>query len=180
MAEENEQDARLKRLYPDEGEVISIKKKRKTNSKKKKPLGVKDFFSTVKNSQGFGMHLCRYEQSMGDHVYVPRNYGQLSKGKLWRNLDFCPSCKLQPCINVEHFDEIQKESFEEYYAQDQAENAGKKPKKPLAMLKKMEKFTLKFMTKYFGREYVKRVGTPGCILNETHEYHRSWYEDDRS
>ena len=156
-----------------EEDVIPLKKKRKTTKKTKRP-GLKAFFETTKNSQGFGMHLCRYESKIGDHVYVPKNYGQLSRGMVWRNLDFCPSCKLQPCISVEHFDEISKKSFEEHYANDEAVKAGKKGRKPLAIMERIEKFTMRFMVKYFGREYVKRVGTPGCILEHTHKYHMDW------
>ena len=162
----------LKSAGYEEEEVVTWKK-RKTVKKKK--VTVKHFFPTLKNSQGFDMHLCRYEDSIGDHVYVPKKYGQLRAG--WMNNSFCPNCKLQPCINVEYYEDIQHQSFQVYYAQEEAEAAGKKTK-PLAALQKMEKYTLKFMTKHFGRNYMKRVGTPGCIITETHKYHRGWHTGD--
>jgi hypothetical protein len=44
------------------------KKMTTTKKKKKKPPSIKSFFPTLRNSQGFGMHFCRYEEKIGDHV----------------------------------------------------------------------------------------------------------------
>jgi hypothetical protein len=155
---------------------LKKKKKRRTTKKKVERPGVKAFFETKKNFQGFGMHLCRFVDSIGEHVCVPKNYGQLSKARGLKCPNFCPSCKLQPCINVEHYDDIEEKSYEEYKGEDEAVKDGKKPTKPLALMQRMERFTPRFMTRHFGRDHVKQFGTPMCIMEATQKFHREWAE----
>jgi hypothetical protein len=75
------------------------RKKKKTT--KKKPQTLKKFFPTIKNSQGFAMHLCRYEETIRDYIFLPKNYGQLSVHR--QPHQFCNDCKLKPCISIEHW-----------------------------------------------------------------------------
>jgi hypothetical protein len=99
-----------------------FRKKKKTT--KKKPQTLKKFFPTLKNWQGFDMHLCRYEESIRDYIFLPQNYGQLSRHR--QPHQFCNDCKLKPCITIEHLDEICKLQFEEHRLHDEAREAGKK------------------------------------------------------
>ena len=166
----NEDEKRLG-LIPTKGKLWRPKKK-----PKKKPLTMKNFFATTTNSQGFGMHLCRYEKSIGDHVYVPPKYGKLSKGRaFWLNQGFCSDCKLQPCITVEHHEEIKEKLMDHHDKDDRAINAGKKPNN-VTLLNKSERSILTFMTKYFGGDYAKRVGTPCCVMKAAHQFNREWLE----
>ena len=167
------QDA-CKPIPPDDFQDYLMRKKRKKESKKK-PLGLKAFYPTVKNSQGFDLHLCRYEPSIQDHVYVPKNYGKISQNTRWRNLNFCPSCKLKPCITVEHWDEIHAKAMEEHWANKKAEEEGKKTRSEVMVMKRIENFTMKKMTKYFGKEYTKQEGTPCCIIYDTQEYNNKFF-----
>ena len=165
----------IKRSFAKGSRKGPAQKKRKT-TKKKKSEGINAFFLTVTNSQGFGLHLCRYEQSIGDHVYVPPKYGQLSKnGSTKGNVKkFCIWCKLQPCIVVEYWDtEMRKKVVEEHLAMDEARKAGKK-KSNLAVINKLARYMTKYFRKIFGSEYTNRVGTPHCIMNELYDWNHEW------
>jgi hypothetical protein len=50
------------------------KKKKKTTKKKLQTL--KKVFPTLKNWQGFDMHLCRYEETIRDYIFLPQNRRQ--------------------------------------------------------------------------------------------------------
>ena len=165
----------IKRSFAKGTQNGPAQKKRKT-TKKKKTEGIKAFFPTVTNSQGFGLHLCRYEQSIGDHVYVPPKYGQLSKnGSTKGNVKkFCPWCKLQPCIVVEYWDtEMRNKVVEEHLAMDEVRKAGKK-KCNMTVINKLSRYMTKFFRKIFGSEYTNRVGTPYCIRNELYDFNSEW------
>ena len=154
--------------------VISVKKKKK--ARKKKPLGVKSFFGTTKNFQGYDLHHCRYEPRIGDHVFVPKNYGKLSEGAVWRNLAFCECCKLKPCVTVEHMEDIRSKAIDEHWARKEREEGGQKTIADLAVIQRIEKFILKLMTKHFGREHMKGAGTPSCVIIETQAFTPTWFE----
>lgn len=145
--------------------------RRKKRAAKKKPASVKAFFPTLKNSQGFPLHLCRYEPSVGDHVYVPKSYGQISMGT--RGRKFCPHCMLQPCLTLEHLDEIQDSQFDYHWAHDKAAQAGRKVRK-LTPVSRAERCMVQLAAKYFGKEHMKRVGVPQCCINEAHQYNVEW------
>ena len=149
---------------------------RKKTAKKKKKLLVKSFFQTLKNPQGFDLHHCRYEPTVGEHVYVPKNYGHSSDGAVWRVLDFCACCKLQPCITVEHMEDIRSQAMDEHWARKEGEEAGKKTIDDLAIFVRIEKYILRAMTKYFGRDYMKTTGTPSCVISETHNFTTAWFD----
>ena len=102
--------------------VIYKKKKKK---RKKKPLKMTSFFAAATNFQGFPMLRCRYEPSIGDHVFVPEDYGGLSKLSPWRDQSFCSSCNLKPCIMVEHQSDISAAAVDEHFKQEMAEQEGK-------------------------------------------------------
>lgn len=152
--------------------------KKKTKAKKKKPLGMKAFFPTAKNFQGFDKHRCRYEESIKDHVFVPKKYGELSQLAPWRweQFGFCPHCKLSPCVTVEHFDEIFEKACTEH-KKAAREDDNKTTRKELAIISKIEKFVMRIMTKHFGRDYIKRTGTPECVIKESHTYTCDWHEN---
>lgn len=152
--------------------VLGPKKRKKTT--KPKPITVKNFFPTLKNSQGFDMHLCRYEASIRDYVYVPRKYHKITKAKLWIDRSkFCPSCKLQPCINVEHFEEIGHKSFEVHSAHDKAKEEGRRVR-AVTPVRSLERYIMSLMTKYFGREYMNRNGMPECVIEEACKWNDDW------
>lgn len=152
-----------------------IAAKKKTRARKKKVLGVKAFFPTAKNWQGFDKHCCVYEESIGDYVFVPKNYGELSRLAPWRweQFGYCSHCKLSPCITVEHQDDILHKAMSEYQAADDYKD--KTTKKELVLISKIERFVMRFMTKYFGRDYIKRTGTPECVIKDSHTYTYYWY-----
>ena len=170
----------IKRSYARDGNTTAAKKRKTATKKKKKKPSIKAFFQTVTNSQGFPIHKCRYEERIGDHVYVPPNYdGRLSLGGAIRGkTDFCIWCKLKPCIAVEHFEEIHKKMWDEHYKMGEAQKAGKKTNN-VTVINKVARFTNRFMRKYFGSEYTKRVGTPHCIMNEIFEYNYEWCKEKR-
>ena len=143
-------------------------RRRKKAVKKKKPLTMKKFFPTLKNSQGFDLHLCRYEDSIRDHVFVPKNYGQLSRHRVPHQ--FCNDCKLKPCITIEHQHEMLEIQYEEHKAHDQAREAGKKVRQ-LTAVNRSERRMAKIMSRHFGREYVNKAGVPNCIIKEAHSYY---------
>lgn len=156
-------------------EAFVLRKKKKAPKKKKKPIVLlTTFFEHRKNSQGFPMHQCRYQKEVKDHMYVPKNYGELSRGKAWRNLNFCRSCKLEPCIMVEHFEDVFKKAMVELKVQRQKIEAGKKCT-DLATIQKIEKVPIRLLTKYFGKDYMARHGVPNCVFKETHEYTQEWF-----
>jgi hypothetical protein len=70
------------------------------------------------------MHLCRYEETIRDYIFPPKNYGRLSVHRQPHR--FCNDCKLKPCITIEHLDEIATLQFEEHRMHDKAREAGKK------------------------------------------------------
>lgn len=148
-----------------------FKKKKAT---KKKPVTVKAFFPTMTNSQGFGMHLCRYEQSVRDYVFVPKNYGQKARSE-GKPMIYCSCCKLTPCITVEHWEDVFRVAYDEHTKQWEGMQQGKKKKSDLAIMKKLERFTVRLMGKYFGREYTKKIGIPECIMKDTNQYTHEWY-----
>ena len=155
--------------------LVPAKKRRKTK-KQKHMESIERHFPRKKNFQGFDMARCRHEASIGDYVYVPKNYGSTSAGKLWRDLRFCPQCKLKPCINVEYFEEINRHCFDQCWKHERTLEDGKKSS-ILALLKRMENNTVKLLVRHFGREYVKRVGTPGCVIEDTQDYLSRWQLD---
>lgn len=158
--------------------VAFVKNKTRKKTPKRKPPSVKNFFSTVKNSQGFDMHLCRYEPSIRDYVYVPRKYHQLTKAKLWIDrTKFCSCCKLQPCITVEHAEEIAHKACEVFSAHEKALQEGKRVKQQTPVTA-VERFIVSLMNKYFGREYMKRNGTPECVITEACQWHQLWKKDN--
>jgi hypothetical protein len=142
------------------------RKKKKTT--KKKPQTLKKFFPTLKNSQGFAMHMCRYEETIRDYIFLPKNYGQLSVHRQPHR--FCNDCKLKPCITIEHLDEIATLQFEEHRMHDEAREAGKKVRE-LTPVNRAERRMMKIMTRHFGREYTKKVGVPNCIIKEAYSYY---------
>lgn len=150
-------------------DLVPIKSYITKKPRKKKPLGLKAFFQTATNSQGFPIHQCRYEPTVKDHVYVPKNYGEMTKGFLWRDLSFCASCKLQPCIMVEHYDEFFDKSFKMHWAKKVAEEEGRKASTEMEIAKKMEKEATKQLRKYFGRDYMSKNHVPECVIKGTHE-----------
>ena len=160
-------------------------KKRKTDTKKtkkKKKPSIKAFFQTVTNSQGFPIHKCRYEERIGDHVYVPPNYdGRLSLGGAIRGkTEFCPWCKLKPCIAVEHFEDIFHKSYNEHSKAEKRFKEGRlNQKNNEALINRIARSTNQFMRKYFGSEYTKKVGTPHCIMNDIFEYNYNWIKEKR-
>lgn len=173
MDERGSSKKSIKRAKSSEGCIVKSRKKKKTT--KKKPVVVlTTFFEHRKNSQGFPMHQCRYQKEVNDHMYVPKNYGELSRGMAWRNLSFCTSCKLEPCIMVEHFEDVFEKAMVELKVQSQKIAAGKKCT-DLATIQKIEKVPIRFLTKYFGKEYMARHGIPNCVLKGTHEYTQEWY-----
>jgi hypothetical protein len=145
---------------------------RKTTAKKKKKksLTVKNFFPTHKNFQGFDLHLCKYEDSVRDYVFLPKNHGQLSRHLVPHQ--FCNDCKLKPCITIEHLVEIAELQFKEHSAHDKARKEGKKVRQ-LTAVNRSEKGMMKIMTRLFGREYTNKVGVPNCIIKETHSYYET-------
>ena len=153
-------------------DLVPVKSYISKKPKKKKPLGMKAFFQTAKNFQGFPIHLCRYEASIGKHVYTPKNYGELTKGFLWRDLSFCPSCQLQPCLMVEYQDDIQSTAHDLRWEQMKAEEEGTKACTNLDIVKKAEKQAMKHFRKHFGREYMKRCNNrvPDCVISGTHHF----------
>jgi hypothetical protein len=128
--------------------------KKKKRGKKKKPVGMKAFFPALKNSQGFDMHLCRFESAIQDHVFVPKKYGDLSRNAGWRDLSFCRSCKLTPCLTVEHFDEIFAKAMEEHRLRKKLEIEGKKTgsRNDVELMKRIDGFCMKLMRKHFGKD----------------------------
>lgn len=151
------------------------KKKTATKKKKKKLPSIKSFFPTLKNSQGFGMHLCRYEEKIGDHVYEPKDYGQFSKHL---KPEFCIWCKLKPCITVEHLESIQHFLFQEHRKHDEAKEAGKKVRNATPV-HRAERYMVSLMTRYFGREYTKERGVPNCCMQEAWRYNCEWIEEKK-
>jgi hypothetical protein len=156
------------------GGVPTIHRRRRVGTKKKKtkPPSIKSFFPTLKNSQGFGQHLCRYEEKIGDHVYEPKNYGQFSKHI---KSEFCIWCKLKPCITLEHHQSIQDVLFDEHWAHDKAKDAGKKVRSATPV-HRAERYMVKLMGNYFGREYAKKVGVPNCCMRKAWDFQREWNE----
>jgi hypothetical protein len=144
------------------------RRRKKAVKKKKKPLTMKKFFPTLKNSQGFDLHLCRYEDSIRDHVFVPKNYGQLSRHRVPHQ--FCNDCKLKPCITIEHQHEMLEIQYEEHKAHDQAREAGKKVRQ-LTAVNRSERRMAKIMSRHFGRDYANKAGVPNCIIKEAHSYY---------
>ena len=158
-------------------DLVPIKSYIKKKPRKKKPLGLKAFFQTATNFQGFPIHLCRYEPAISDHVFVPKNYGEMTKGYVWRDLSFCRSCKLQPCIMVEHQDEHIEKACHLRWDKKVAEEEGRKACSELDIAKKMEKHVTKQLRKYFGRDYTngKLDGqVPDCVIQGTHELARGY------
>ncbi len=154
--------------------AVAPSRKRKKKTTKKPVIKMTTFFEVAKNSQGFPIHQCRYQKAVNDRMYVPKNYGENSRGKAWRNLSFCVSCKLEPCIMVEHFDDVLQKALAELEAQREKIEAGKKCT-DLATIKKIEKVPIRFLNKYFGKEYMARVGVPCCVFKETQEYTQEWF-----
>jgi vancomycin resistance protein YoaR len=150
-------------------------KKKKTARKKKKKNPITAYFERLKNSQGFDLKDCRYEPSIGEQVYVPKNYGYA----IW-DRSFCPHCKLKPCITVEYMDTILTKAREEHKKREEAEMEGAKGKKvcPIAVMDRIANYTMKLMKKHFGREYVNRTGIPQCVIEESHTYSLEWYQSD--
>ena len=156
-------------------EDFSYNKKEKKKPKKKKKKGpkqqkMKAHFVPLKNSQGFEKRLCVFEPSINDLVFVPKKYGEVSKKERIR--EFCKHCKLTPCITIEHLDEIVDKWVDL--------TVGRNKQLPRlsrdAVVNRLEKFTMRFMTKYFGREYTQKHGMPECIPEDAvfhtkHEWH---------
>ena len=140
--------------------VYKVKKKRK-----KKAPGVKSFFQTKKNFQGFDRHLCQYEDSIKDYVFVPKNYGERSQ---FRDNKYCTSCQLKPCIMIEHMDDIVPQATSELFPRKRSE---------VAVAGRMENYVKKLLVKYFGRDHVKRVGTPNCVIEETNSFTHDWLDE---
>ena len=139
---------------------------------KTKPASIRSFFPTLKNSQGFGLHLCRYEEKVGDHVYQPKNYGQVSRQL---KAELCIWCKLKPCITIEHHECIQDVLFDKHQAHDKEKEAGKKVRSA-PPVNRAERFMVKLMTRYFGKEYMKKEGVPNCCMREAWRFHTEWKE----
>jgi hypothetical protein len=140
----------------------------KKKKKKKKPLTMKNFFPTLKNSQGFDLHLCRYEESIQQHVFLPKKYGYLSRHRVPHQ--FCNECKLKPCIIIEHEEEIFEIQYQEHNAHDIAQKEGKKVRE-LTAVNRSERRMMNIMTRHFGKDYVKKWGVPNCIIKESHSYY---------
>ena len=153
-------------------DLVPIKSYRTKKAKKKKPVGMKQFFATATNFQGFPIHLCRYEPAVGDMVFVPKNHGALTKGYAWRDLSFCTSCMLQPCIMVEHQDAIQDMASDLCWAKRFAEGEGRKSRTHLEIVKKMENHATKQLRKCFGRDHKSNNHVPDCVIKGTHELHQ--------
>ena len=155
-----------------EAAVAPSRKKKKTT--KKPVIQLTAFFELVKNSQGFPIHQCRYQKAVDDRMFVPKDYGENSRGMAWRDLSFCTSCKLEPCIMVEHLDDVLNKALKELEAQRQKIQAGKKCT-DLATIKKIEKVPIRLLNKYFGKDYMSRVGVPCCVFKETQVYTQEWF-----
>lgn len=161
------------------------KKKRKASSaggfkkkKKKKPKAIKmtNFFQTRKNFQGFDMHLCRYEPSIKDHVYVPKCHEEVAKARPWVERKFCCSCKLQPCIMETHLEEITHKWLDEWNVHKKAIEEGRRVK-AMTPVNRLEKFILSLLTKCFGRNYMKENGTPDCVVKQVCDYYE-WKKNE--
>ena len=155
--------------------VATASEKKSKGKKKPKPNTLTNYFQTRKNSQGFDIHLCRYEKKMEDYVYLPKNYGH--RAKPWRDCSFCCSCKLQPCIAIEYWDEIFEKAYEEYKKMEAAKRDGSLGKKicPVAVMDRIAKFAMKYYRKHRGSNYVKMTGMPECIIKSSNEYNLTWW-----
>ena len=152
-----------------------IVRKNLRSKKKAKVNTITNYFASQKNSQGFDLHLCRYEKKVDDKVYVPKNYGH--RAKPWDDRSFCCSCKLQPCITVEYYDEIYEKANQEHEKREVAEKEGIGGKRscPVAVVDRIANFAMKFMRRHFGSEYVKTHGMPECIIKESHQFNLAWF-----
>ena len=143
--------------------VYKLKKKK---PRKKKDPGMRAYFGTVKNFQGFEKHLCCYEESVKDFVYVPRKYQDLVPRHMMGR-EFCKCCMLKPCITVVHQREISEKMVDLYLPRN---------KKEQTIANMMERFVMSKMRKYFGTEYLKELGTPNCVIEEVSEYSYDYYD----
>lgn len=140
---------------------------KKKRSKKTKEKSIRSYFIPETNFQGFEKRLCVYESSIKDFVFVPKKYAVKSKkrGILGK---FCQSCKLGPCIATEHYDELSAKA---------AKVAVSDGKSTRIVVKRCETLMKGFMRKYFGREYLNRVGLPECVHQNIHMVARYVIDD---
>lgn len=155
--------------------------KKKTASKKptKKKGKMTNHFATAKNFQGFDKHLCVFEPTINDFVFVPKNYGVVTKAQ--QKVNFCPKCMLTPCINIENKEAMVLKAYDLKKSND---------KSSTMLGDRMETYMKRLMVKYFGREYSTKKGIPDCVLEEIVELTKpeepaeqledsqSWSDDD--
>lgn len=151
-------------------EILKETKMKSGNPKKKskKRNTLHNYYAHVLNFQGFPKHLCRYEDTIKDHVYVPKKYLEAAKPSC---LDtFCPQCKLTPCFSHFHYKEMcQKVSS------IVVENKGT----ALVATKRCETLMKGHMRRYFGAKYTREVGLPECFYEALHSI-ISFFESTRA
>lgn len=129
------------------------KAKKKASSREAEKL--RNHFIVPKNFQGFEKRLCVFEPSIQDYVFVPKQYGAITKAHT--RVEFCKKCMLTPCFTIENMEELAEKSVE---------LSSKKTLSKLAIGDRMESFVRRRMVKYYGREYAVRTGIPECVLEE--------------
>lgn len=130
-------------------------KAKKTLTKKtcqKKNNTVKKYFPTKKNFQGFPQHLCVFNNSLQDYVYVSKRYtDDVHPGP---TSTFCSDCLLAPCLGESHYAQIKER------ARDCILSTGCTA---LVAIRKCETFMKAQMRRYFNPAYTRERGLPNCV-----------------
>lgn len=129
----------------------------KTQKSKKKPCKkntLHNYYQPVLNSQGFPVHLCKYEDSIKDLAYVPKKYQEIAKPTYVST--FCSHCKLTPCASHFHYKELCQKASSII-----VENKGT----ALLANKRCETLMKAHMRRYFGAKYTREVGLPECFYD---------------
>jgi hypothetical protein len=142
-------------------------KRKKAVSKKKKPNPqpkINKVFEQKKNRDGYLMRHCKFQPEVGDFVYVPPKYGDISaKKKL--SCDFCCHCQLSPCLTQEFLGETHDKAIRlELYGD----------KEPTEIRQIISEDLQRKHCKLFKRRYNRRTKSQRCI----EKYVNSWFADD--
>lgn len=142
-------------------------RRKKWTSKKKKPNPqpkINKVFAQKLNKDGFPMRFCKYQPEVGDFVYAPPGYGEISAQKRL-GCDFCHHCQLAPCLTQEFLGETHDKAIRLELYED---------KEPPEVRKIIAEDLQRKHCKLFKHRYNKRTKNRRCI----EKYVNSWFADD--
>ena len=142
-------------------------RKKKWTSKKKKPdpqPKINKVFAQKMNKDGFPMRFCKYRPEVGDFVYAPPGYGEITAKKRL-SCDFCHHCQLAPCLTEEFLGETHDKAIRLELYED---------KEPQEVRRIIAEELQRKHCKLFKHRYNKRIKNRRCI----EQYVHSWFPDD--